>query len=149
MNPQGPDTVSSKINSAFNDYCLENPEISEYHLTLKNMLETLFLKQYANECTEEEKLQRLIRNFIWVYREQLLYNDVISPVIFSMCMRRNSPVVQINNGRIIAENLEHMKSNYKHANEIVINDTIGELFRILVYAVNFLQIDLILTIISV
>ncbi len=137
MNSQGPDTVCSKINAAFNDYGLENPEISEYHITLKNMLETLFLKQYANECTEEEKLQRLIRNFIWVYREQLLYNDVISPVIFSMCMRRNSPIVQIDNGQMIAENLEHMKSNYMHANEIVINNTIGELFRILVYAVNF------------
>ena len=101
------------------------------------MLETLFLKQYPNECTEEEKLQRLIRNFIWVYREQLLYNDVISPVIFSMCMRRNSPIVQINNGRVIAENLEDMKRSYTHANEILINETIGELFRILVYAVNF------------
>ena len=66
MNSQGPDTVSIKINAAFNDYGLQNPEISEYHITLKNMLETLFLKQYPNECTEEEKLQRLIRNFIWV-----------------------------------------------------------------------------------
>ena len=109
MNSQGPDTVCSKINAAFNDYGLENPEISEYHITLKNMLETLFLKQYAKECSEEEKIQRLIRNFIWVYREQLLYNDVISPVIFSMCMRRNSPIVQMNNSRLIAENLEHMK----------------------------------------
>ena len=101
------------------------------------MLETLFLKEYPKECTEEEKLQRLIRNFIWVYREQLLYNDVISPVIFSMCMRRNSPIVQIDNSQMIAENLEQMKSNYMHANETVINNTIGELFRILVYAVNF------------
>ena len=126
MNSHGSDTVCNKINAAFNDNGLQNPEISDYHITLKNMLETLFLKKYPNECTEEEKLQRLIRNIFWVYREQLLYNDVISPVIFSMCMRRNSPIVQIDNGQMIAENLEHMKSNCKHANEIVINNTIGE-----------------------
>ena len=82
MNSHGSDTVCNKINAAFNDDALINPEFSDYHITLKTMSETLFLKRYLHECPEEEKLQRLIRSFIWVYREKLLYNEIISPVIF-------------------------------------------------------------------
>lgn len=137
MNFQQPNPICTKINVPFNDDALRNPESSDYHITLKNMLETLFLKRYDDECPQEEKLQRVIRNIIWQYREQILFSDVISPVIYSMCMRNNRPIVQTRLIRDIALNLWWIKHDYKRANPALINETITKLFEILVYALTF------------
>ena len=72
MNLQEPNPISTKINVAFDDDALSDQLSSACHITLKNMLETLFLKRYDDECPQEEKLQRVIRNIIWQYREQIL-----------------------------------------------------------------------------
>ena len=139
MNFQEPDPISAKINAAFDHDALRNPLSSTYHITLKNMLETLFLKRYDDECPQEEKLQRLIRNIIWKYREHILFNDVINPVIFSMCMRRFRPIVQTQNqdSILIARNLELMKRDYTRADTRFIEHTITNLFEILVHALSF------------
>ncbi len=137
MNLQVPNPISTKINVAFDDDALSDLLSSTYHITLKNMLETLFLKRYDNECPQEEKLQRLIRNIIWKYREQILFSDVISPVIFSMCFRRFRTIVQTQNHFLIVQNLEWMRRDYKKADPHLIEDTITNLFEILVYALSF------------
>lgn len=137
MNFQEPDPISAKINAAFDHDALRDPLSSVYHITLKNMLETLFLKRYDDECPYEEQLQRLIRNIIWQYREQILFSDVISPVIFSMCFRRFRTIVQTQNHFRIVRNLECMKLDYKKADPHLIEDTITKLFEILVYALSF------------